>query len=359
MNNDDRFNLITSRTILSHSSGLDYFNQGEWPVVFYANPGDEYIYSGIGIYYLQEVIETLTQKPLEALAREYLFGPEGIMKRSTFYPEYQLALASEKEKEYQQPGTLYIKLTDEGLEYEIKRQALITGMVPWAKLPSDFPKQASEIIKNQSKYVSMILDHTASIGATEPAIAANSLRTTAEDYANFLKVWLTDPDLKIAFNPEIYMTHDKWAIDAGVRQEDLEQVAWGLGWGLQTTQQNEAEFIYHSGDMDNWRAWAVINLKAKTAIVYFANSSNGHVLAESIVAPEGKLEPVFNYFYQKYGFSRNIEELQAEGERMSSMGSYLTGSRGKKMTEEVSGKPSTFLPQVEERMRSTVCPRND
>lgn len=140
--------------------------------------------------------------------------------------------------------------------------------------------------------------------------AANSLHTTASDYARFVTAWMNDEELQYAFQPVVFMTRDRWAKRQKVPLEDLLHVAWGLGWGLEIDDHGKAIRAYHSGDMNEWRAWVAMDLKKRTAIVYFSNSHNGHLLVDQIISPTIKLEHALNYFFQKYGFARNLEELE-------------------------------------------------
>ena len=106
---------------------------------------------------------------------------------------------------------------------------------------------------------------------------------------------------------EDYLPED-WIIDVRAQSEDKACVAWGLGWGMQVDEQGKK--AYHSGDMNEWRTWVAVDLEQKSAVVYFANSHNGHILAEQIISPHIHLEHVFNYFFQTYGFARRFEELE-------------------------------------------------
>jgi CubicO group peptidase (beta-lactamase class C family) len=59
---DERFDLVTPRMILSHSSGLQNFRSHDEPLKLHFPPGSQYAYSGEGYYYLQSVITHLTGK---------------------------------------------------------------------------------------------------------------------------------------------------------------------------------------------------------------------------------------------------------------------------------------------------------
>ncbi len=143
----------------------------------------------------------------------------------------------------------------------------------------------------------------------QKASAANSLHTTANDYAKFMLACMQDENLQYMFQPVVDMTRDDWAIREHVPQEDLEHTAWGFGFGVQTDETGKPVRAYHSGDMNEWRAWTAMDLETKRAVVFFANSHNGHILAEQIVSPEVELDHASRYFFTKYGFAKNVTEL--------------------------------------------------
>ncbi|HAU1654679.1 TPA: beta-lactamase family protein [Legionella pneumophila] len=155
--------------------------------------------------------------------------------------------------------------------------------------------------------------------------AANSLWTTAGDYANFVKHLIHDSTIENPFVPHTYMTKDKGLAGAiGIAKGNipdtiLQRVAWGLGWGLQTNDEGKAITAYHSGDMNDYRAWVIIDLQdkdKKNAVVFFANSHNGHILAEQIIPKTMRMEEAANYFFAKWGFARNWAELGGKTTRL-------------------------------------------
>ena len=81
---DDRWKLITARMCLSHTTGFpnwrfldahtgNYNRNGKLAIYF--TPGTRYAYSGEGFALLQRVIEKITGKGLEELAREKYLNP--------------------------------------------------------------------------------------------------------------------------------------------------------------------------------------------------------------------------------------------------------------------------------------------
>lgn len=153
-------------------------------------------------------------------------------------------------------------------------------------------------------------------------VAANSLKTTASDYAKFITSWINDDKLNYAFRPvePVYsmkkdyfpQSEDKLVEEVTVKDIDREQVTWGLGIGLVKNDQEEVIGAYHTGDMNEWRAGFGAQIdpetgRCVTTTVYCANSHNGHILAEHVLPKT--LAPALNYFFPTYGFVRNVDEL--------------------------------------------------
>ncbi|CZH50513.1 serine hydrolase [Legionella pneumophila serogroup 1] len=153
-------------------------------------------------------------------------------------------------------------------------------------------------------------------------VAANSLKTTASDYAKFITSWINDDKLNYTFRPvePVYsmkkdyfpQSEDKLVDEVTVKDIDREQVTWGLGIGLVKNDQGEVIGAYHTGDMNEWRAGFGAQIdpetgRCVTTTVYCANSHNGHILAEHVLPKT--LAPALNYFFPTYGFARNVDEL--------------------------------------------------
>jgi CubicO group peptidase (beta-lactamase class C family) len=87
---DSRFQRITARMILSHTSGLPNWSRHQ-PLTLLRDPGISWSYSGEGYVYLQKVIETITGKPLQTFVQSAVFTPLQ-MEHSSFVWEPKLAV---------------------------------------------------------------------------------------------------------------------------------------------------------------------------------------------------------------------------------------------------------------------------
>ncbi|MEZ4686119.1 MAG: serine hydrolase domain-containing protein [Bacteroidia bacterium] len=81
------FNLVTPRILLTHSTGFPNWRRRGAALDFYFVPGTDFHYSGEGFMLLQLVLEYLTNKPLDRLARTYVFDPLNMDNSSFVYQE--------------------------------------------------------------------------------------------------------------------------------------------------------------------------------------------------------------------------------------------------------------------------------
>lgn len=211
---DGRYKQITGRMVLSHSSGFPNWRDDKLNILF--TPGERFQYSGEGFVYLMRVVEKLTQKPLNDLMEEKVFGPLEMKNTSYVWKE----------------------------EFEALYAA-----------PHDdlgFPV---------GKY------------RPEEGNAAHSLQTTATDYAKFLLAMLQSRGLKpssikMMLSPVIGAGRSF----SGPHNEDA-GVSWGLGWGLQETPKGRS--FWHWGDNGTFRCFVTGYPDSGKALVYFTNSNLG------------------------------------------------------------------------------------
>ena len=102
--------------------------------------------------------------------------------------------------------------------------------------------------------------------------AAVSLQTTADDYARFLEAVLSGAGLRRD-------TARHW-LDPQVHMHDA-QIAWGLGWGLETS----LGTFFQWGDYDQGRfkAFAMGSLQQRCATVVLTNGFNGMAIMPELI----------------------------------------------------------------------------
>src|SRR5690349_3401122 len=82
---DPRYRRITGRMVLSHGTGFPNWGGERLTLAF--DPGTAYGYSGEGFVYLQKVVEHVTGRSLEQLARVEVFEPLGMRQSSYVWQE--------------------------------------------------------------------------------------------------------------------------------------------------------------------------------------------------------------------------------------------------------------------------------
>jgi len=227
---DNRYRTITARMLLSHTSGFPNLRSGRLRIQF--EPGSRFSYSGEGIGLLQMVVESVTRKDLETLAREKVFIPFGMTRTSYVWREAFAANVAAPHNEFE-----------------------------WAADPD-----------------------RAAI-----AHAGGSMTTTAHDYARFLAGVLAAKGKRrqsvenmltpaVRINSRRMSTPDSQAAGAN----EAIHLSWGLGWGMFQTPQGQA--FFHTGHSTSAQNYAVIYRKSGIGIVLLSNSANFESVAPEIVA---------------------------------------------------------------------------
>ncbi|RZI66814.1 MAG: class A beta-lactamase-related serine hydrolase, partial [Variovorax sp.] len=224
--NDERARTITATHVLTHTSGLPNIVTSETPLKTYFAAGERFNYGSSAFGWLQRAMETVTGHPLEQLfqdrvCRRFAMADSGLQWQERF--EANHAQGREMDGEAVPPRRL-------------------------AK-----------------------------------AAASWSLLTTAADYARFVQAVLIGDGLSSAM-------HARWlapAIQAREGVDDVlntgaalqEDVAWGLGWGLEPSR----DCFFHWGNNPGFRAFVIGDVRTRDAVVWFANSARGLRLARLVL----------------------------------------------------------------------------
>lgn len=233
---------ITARMVLSHTTGFPNWREGGWrtgkplPVLF--EPGSKFGYSGEGFFYLQQVIEHITDMPCEAMMRKRLFEPLGMEMSSYVW-----------EDRFQK----------------------------WAATGHD---KNGKIGKKRRQY--------------RCANAGYSLYTTPCEYAIFLVDVMKKGQPTVSIDGQgTQGTVDamfKPTSKAGVRKPIQrsgklvsDEVHWGLGWGINHTSLGDR--IYHAGtNGGGFQCYHEFDPKRGCGIVIMTNSLSGQKFWKAIIA---------------------------------------------------------------------------
>jgi CubicO group peptidase (beta-lactamase class C family) len=228
---DPRYQAITARMVLSHTTGLPNWRTGPLTIGF--TPGSRFSYSGEGFQLLQMVVEQIAHSDLETLARDKVFIPFGMAHTSYLW---QPASAADVASPHNEFG--------------------------WASEP-DRPSLPE---------------------------AAGSLMTTADDYARFVDglLALEGPKRKIVdemLTPAVRIASPAMiggGDSAAGRPDTAIHLSWGLGWGLFDTPDGPA--FFHTGHKSGAQNYVVVYRKTGIGIVMFSNSDNFESVAPQIAA---------------------------------------------------------------------------
>jgi CubicO group peptidase (beta-lactamase class C family) len=226
---DSVYKKITTRIILSHTSGLPNWRKGEeernGPLPVYFTPGERFSYSGEGYFYLQRVVEKITGKSLEEIAKENLFIPTGMSHSSFIWTE---EIDSPISSGHDTSGKLLAKS-----KYVHPNSAYTLYITA-----KDYAKFITEIL-NANQSDSFLLSKTYVAEMLEPQV----------------EVLVRDP------------------MERSGRALGL-FTYWSLGWAIDSTAYGK--IYYHSGaNRTGFRCYSQFNLVEGSGIVIMTNSING------------------------------------------------------------------------------------
>jgi len=231
---DSRYQQITARMLLSHTSGFPNWRwiNDDRKLNINFTPGSRFAYSGEGIALLQVVVEKVTKRPLNRLMHERIFEPFGMTRTSMVW-----------ERRFE---------TDYANGYDEEGRSL-------------GPQRR------------------------EKADAAGGMQTTLRDFSRFIEAVLQGKGLQkkardIMLSPQIqiFSKHEfpTLATEATDGNKPI-RLSYGLGWGLYWTPYGKA--FFKEGHDEGWRHYTVCFNDPKTGIVIMTNSSNGEGIYKELL----------------------------------------------------------------------------
>jgi CubicO group peptidase (beta-lactamase class C family) len=243
---DPRYKLITSRMVLSHSSGLenwgDMNNSDTLEII--SSPGKKFVYSGEGYQYLARVVESILKQSYEAYIRERVVRPLGM--KNTY------------------------------LRYKRKEFRLFHESSPWNYAIGHQVFGQQQVFKNS---------HT---------LPAAGNHFTAEDYAKLI--------LGI-FNTRYVSAARRKDILQPIVKVGSSSVFYGPGF--EVCFHDNDTIINHGGDKPGYKNYMVYSVVKKRGLVFMANSELGKAMASKLCAMTAALniEPFvesLDYTYGRY-----------------------------------------------------------
>jgi CubicO group peptidase (beta-lactamase class C family) len=250
---DSRVDLITARRVLSHTTGLPNWRSSDMPLGLAFTPGERWLYSGEGYWYLQSIVTRL-------------LGRVDPRQCSTF---------------------------EDGL------RVCATDIGDWLKanVLSPFGMSSSGYIWNAEYDLRAAQGHdsegrmrrprrrTSAVEAARYA-AAGGLHTTAAEYARFM-IEVLEPrpsdDYRLGREMRDEMIRPHVKVDA--------TSSWALGWTV--FHGPSGDMIAHGGDNPGFKAFVVASVAHKAGWVILMNGDNAAPIIQALVDEECPLNEVF------------------------------------------------------------------
>ena len=216
---DPRLDLITTRHVLTHSTGFPNWRNDQEPLAIQFTPGTKRQYSGEGFHYLQSVVEEVTRQPFAEFMRVNILEPFGMMSSRFDWDEtYARRIA----KPHDQNGK------------RIEKK----------------PKTASEMAADLAIYG-----------------AAASLYTTPADYAKFI-LEILNPKPADAFR----LNENSWReyLRPQVKRDEI--TSSSLGWVVGHL--NGLTSFSHAGSDAGWNCDATASIDRKSGIIIMTNGDS-------------------------------------------------------------------------------------
>ena len=234
---DARIELITTRHVLSHTTGFPNWRQGnDLPIQF--TPGSQYQYSGEGFGYLQSVVGEITGQSFERFMLDNVLTPLGMTSSG-------VSSNAESDRRIAKPH-------DENGK----------------RFPDKDPPSAEKIAEDMARYG-----------------AAAALLTTPTDYATFLLEFV---------NPK---PADDFRLNEASRREMLRpQIKrkndWeGLAWALEEHPGTSLLFT-HSGSAPGWYCFTAGSTERRSGLMVMLNGdSYVPFLMKMLASPSGPSSP--------------------------------------------------------------------
>jgi CubicO group peptidase (beta-lactamase class C family) len=231
---DGRYRKITTRMLLSHTSGLPNIRwlNSDHKLNINFEPGSKYAYSGEGMQLLQLIVETVTKTPLKELMQNRVFQPLGMSR---------------------------------------------TSMVTEQRFEDDYASGYDEWGRSLGHQQRMSAD------------AAGSMQTTLGDFTTFVQAVMQGKGLskrgrELMLSPQIQILSKHQFPTLAASTTDANRairLSYGLGWGLYWTPYGRA--FFKEGHDEGFRNYTVVFDQSGCGIVIMTNSANGEGIFKELL----------------------------------------------------------------------------
>jgi|SRR5687767_900074 len=254
---DDRGARVTTRHVLSHSSGWrNWRRASDPPLTADFEPGSRYQYSGEGFVQLQRVMEHVAGRGFAELGIDIVFEPLG-MTSSAFLTD---------------PATVGKTLVT---GHDARQRPRESHGVRVARYLERSAANGRPAVSLRVAEVEALI---ASMEPPSPAIpamvmpnAAGSLVTTVGDYLRF---W---SHLLVTGTPAAGILGRMATLVTPINNE----LSWGLGLGRETA--NGELRLWHQGDNPGFKNFLSVHPERREAVVVFTNGDTGMRVAERVM----------------------------------------------------------------------------
>ena len=235
LQNDERYKKITARMCLTHTTGFPnwrWFEQDK-KIKLKFEPGSRYSYSGEGLYLLQFVMEQITKKNYEEIAKERVFIPFNMLNTSYIWQQ-------------KFDDNICLGHNNNGEAYELNK--------------------------------------------TQNPNSAGSLSTTLNDYSKFYtalinKKGLSEKSFKAMTSRQIRIkSRSQFGPLAEIDGTDNDSIQLGYGFGVGTFITPFGRAFFKEGHDEGWGHYSVAFPDRKIAVVIMTNNDNGESIFKELLA---------------------------------------------------------------------------
>lgn len=276
---------VTVRDALQHTTGLpNWRDHGDWikPLDPSYQPGTDSSYSGEAFHWLQQVMERITGKGVDALMRDRLFEPGRL-------DDMQMHWSADRDArevyshELNETGDLVVRdlqyIREIGWRFHEVSERWGKPLNQWTTW--DHAKAVSEMRPHTHKRLSGNPSWVWSVAGRSIIDSASSLRCTPGDYARFVCLMMPG------------RPREAWQVEEKTRQLMLAPqyerptvqngvLPRGLGWGLE--KRSEGIVFYHWGKNGrSHHALALGDVAKRRGIVVMTHGTNGKAFIRDVV----------------------------------------------------------------------------